>query len=123
MINLFAHPKTDAAKQLVQSYLHQLLPHDLFHSIQKTQTANTYPLLQLSFMGETAAKPIISHLSQKFQLEINILQANIEYIQNENMGIMLTQIKSDKKITPRVYDYLSQAGVEYEVLGYVASTV
>lgn len=47
-------------------------------------------LVYLNFVGNTAKEGIISELAQKYQIDINILFANIDQIDGENVGYMIS---------------------------------
>jgi D-methionine transport system ATP-binding protein len=119
----FTHPKTAIAKQFIASSILQHLPSTLEKYVLAFEQPNTHPILRLWFLQGTATQPIISQLSHQFHFNINILQANVEYIKNHVMGIMLVALRGDNAKVPAAIDYLKKIGVEVEVIGYVPSHI
>ena len=79
--------------------------------------------MRLWFLHGTATQPIISQLSHQFNFNITILQANVEYIKNHIMGIMLVALKGDKSKVPSAIHYLQKLGIQLEVIGYVPNHI
>jgi D-methionine transport system ATP-binding protein len=119
----FTHPKTAVAKSFIASSILQHLPAALEKHVFALPQADTHPVLRLWFLHGTATQPIISQLSHQFNFNINILQANVEYIKNHVMGIMLVVLKGDPANVPAAIDYLQKLGVQVEVIGYVPDNV
>ncbi len=115
----FAHPKTSTAKKFIVSSLPQHLPTILTASIQPTPTVHTHPIMRLWFFGNAATQPIIAQLINQFQLRVNILQANVEYIKKHAMGVMILAMDGAKDRLDAAITYLQQTGIHVEVLGYV----
>jgi D-methionine transport system ATP-binding protein len=119
----FTHPKTDIAKNFITSSVLQHLPAAIERQLLALEQPNTHPVLRLWFLQGTATQPIISEISQQFNLYINILQANVEYIKNHAMGIMMITLKGDNlKIQPAI-NYLKEHNVQVEVIGYVPNDI
>lgn len=72
-------------------------------------------LLKLRFVGENAKNPIISNLVKKFDLELNIISGNIEYIQEKPLGTLIVELKSHDNLRT-IIDYLNNHDVRAEVL-------
>lgn len=119
----FTHPKTDTAKNFITSSVLQHLPAAIERHLLALEQPDTHPILRLWFLQGTATQPIISEISQQFNLHINILQANVEYIKNHAMGIMMIALKGENlKIQPAIH-YLKQRSVQVEVIGYVPNDI
>ena len=115
----FSHPKTDIAKQFIESSLPQHLPTTIEQYLVQEAHSNTHPVLRLWFMGEAATQPIISQLINQFHLRVNILQANVECIKKHTMGIMMLAVDGETSQIQAGIDYLKQIGVHTEVIGHV----
>lgn len=119
----FTHPKTDIAKNFIASSVLQHLPAVIEKHVLAIEQPDTHPIVRLWFLQNTATQPIISELSHRFNLQINILQANVEYIKNHSMGIMMVALKGQKLQTNPALDYLKERGIQVEVIGYVPNNV
>lgn len=119
----FAHPKTEIAKNFITSSVLQHLPAPIERHLLELEQPDTHPIVRLWFLQGTATQPIISEISQQFNLHINILQANVDYIKNHAMGIMMIALKGENvKIQPAI-DYLKRRSVQVEVVGYVPNDI
>ncbi|MDX1900502.1 MAG: ATP-binding cassette domain-containing protein [Gammaproteobacteria bacterium] len=119
----FAHPETDIAKNFIMSSLQQSLPHPLVDKICDNASDNTHPVLRLRFLADTATQPVIAHLIRQFQLRVNILQANVEYIRNHASGVMLLAIDGTTEQLNAGIQFLKTSGIQVEVLGHVPDDI
>lgn len=116
---VFANPKTDTAKRFVYSSLHIDLPKHLQQQLHHTVTPDSLTVLRLWFLKNTAKKTIISHLVKRFYVDINILQASIEYIHERLIGIMTITIQAHGDKLENCIAYLTEQEIKVEVMGYV----
>lgn len=119
VIPFFSQPKSDIAKEFVRSSLKQHLPDNLQKRILPKQTETSVPLLQISFFGQAAAEPFVADLIQRFHINLNILQANIESIREQIVGIMLVEAVADAEKIDTAIKYLTSKNIMVEVIGYV----
>ena len=88
-----------------------------------TEQPNTHPVLRLWFSENTTTQPIISQLIKQYNLRVNILQANVEYIKDHAVGIMILAIDGEKNQIQKGTQYLTHIGVQVEVIGYVPNDI
>ncbi len=119
----FAQPKTAEAKTFIASSLKQALPAIIADQIIAEEQNQHHPVLRLWFFGGAATQPIIAQLINQFNLRINILQANVEYIKKHAMGIMILAISGNKNNMDAGIEHLQQLGVQVEILGYVPNDI
>lgn len=119
----FTHPKTDVARNFITSSVLQHLPVAIERYLLASEQPNTHPILRLWFLQGTATQPIISEISQQFNLNINILQANVEYIKNHAMGIMMIALRGENSKIQTAIHYLKERSVQVEVMGYVPNDI
>lgn len=124
IITFFTQPQTALAKQFVKSALKQELPASLQQQIILEKMPGTNSLLRIIFHGKAAAEPLISHLMQTLNIKLNILQANIEYLKENTLGIMVVEAVnvSDNELSTAI-NYLQQKNVKTEIIGYVKQHV
>jgi len=89
--DIFAHPKTDLAREFIRSTLDLSIPEDYQEQLQATQVANSYPLIRLEFTGASVDAPIISHIAREFNIDISILNSNMDYVGGVKFGLMLAE--------------------------------
>lgn len=119
----FAHPKTEIAKNFIASSLTHALPNTIAQHLFAFEQANSHPVWRLWFWEKTATQPIISQLINQFNLRINILQANVEYIKEHAMGIMILAVDGKKNKLDTAMEHLQQLGVQIEVIGHVTNDI
>jgi D-methionine transport system ATP-binding protein len=120
VLEFFSNPKTDTAKQFIRSNLQHNLPEVMQRRLIKVPTPHSDILLRLSFVGSAAQEPLVANLVRNFNLDINILQANIEVIREEIIGVMLIQISYNIDKLEPVIHYLESKGIFVEIIGYYA---
>jgi D-methionine transport system ATP-binding protein len=119
----FAYPKTETAKNFIFSSLPQSLPPAIQQHVMPISSLNTHPVLRLRFMPDTASQPIITQLINQFNLRINILQGNMEYVKKHAMGVMLIAIDGEEKQLQAGMQHLKTLGVNTEIIGYVPNDI
>lgn len=116
---VFSHPKTLLAQQFIQSTLHLDIPEDYQQRLQAQSTANSVPLLRLEFTGQSVDAPLLSETARRFNVNNNIISAQMDYAGGVKFGIMLTEMHGSQPETEGAIAYLQQHHVKVEVLGYV----
>lgn len=125
VIDFFSKPHPEPGMEFLKSYLRHELPDLLQENLLPEATLLTYPVLRIYFYGEATSKPIIANLIQTYQLQVNILQANIEQIKNTTIGLMVITINdNNNKLSleklSEVLVFLRQQNITVEVIGHVA---
>lgn len=102
-VDIFSNPKNITTKHFV-GQIHNL-----------TINFSNGKILYLSFTKDSARKPIITQLIKKFNLDINILFGNIEYIGESPIGKLILKINSNYHDLSEVISYLEANDVKVEV--------
>lgn len=121
VVQFFKRPQTTLGKSLVHGALNPKLPVALEANVSKTPKANAKPLWRIEFSGEATHTPLVTTLINEFDLEINIYQANVDYIHNEIIGIMLARIDGEEAMIEKSKAYLASKNIIVETLGYVTA--
>lgn len=117
--DIFAHPKSELAKNFIRSTLDLSVPHDYAQRLQKDYFKGSYPLVRLEFTGATVDEPLISQMSRLFNIDISILSSDIDYAGGVKFGLLLAEIMGPKSAVDDAIHYLNKHHVATEVLGYV----
>ncbi len=120
VLEFFSNPKSHVAKQFIRSDLKRALPDILAKRVSQENHGNDDILLRLSFIGEVAQEPLISHVIQNYHVEVNILQAKIEIIRETIVGVMIVQVSNKKEKLQQSIHYLREKGIFVEEIGYYA---
>ncbi|AGH81434.1 DL-methionine transporter ATP-binding subunit [Psychromonas sp. CNPT3] len=117
--DIFAHPKTELARDFIRSTLDLTIPEDYQARLHASPVQNSYPLLRLEFTGNSVDAPIISQLARKFNIDISILSSNMDYVGGLKFGLMLAEVFGSPEATKEAITFLKEQKIEVEVLGYV----
>ncbi|NMP25276.1 methionine ABC transporter ATP-binding protein MetN [Rahnella sp. SAP-1] len=116
---MFSHPKTPLAQQFIQSTLHLDIPDDYAQRLQAEQSPGSVPLLRLEFTGQSVDAPLLSQAVRQFNINNNIISAQMDYAGGVKFGIMLTEMHGSAAETQAAIQFLHENQVKVEVLGYV----
>lgn len=104
---LFTNPKHPATRRLIGSQLPEL-PQGVIDA------APTKSLYRLSFQAPQAKEPIISRLLKRFDVEVNILQANLDSFQQAIFGVLIVELIGAPDQRARAIAYLRENHVQCE---------
>jgi D-methionine transport system ATP-binding protein len=119
IVNFFTEPRSVLAKKFVSHSLRQALPSPLEQRLNSIKKENSHAVLRILFKGHAAAEPLMAHLMREMGMHLNILQANIEFLKGVTLGIMLAEVMGDQTPLQSGIDYLTDKGLQVEVIGYV----
>ena len=120
VVSIFKNPQTDVAKSFVQATFKLELPKKLKRKIQTQPIKDGHLIIRLVFMGHATAEPIIDDLVRHHKVRINIIQANVEFLRHEIVGMMVVSLQGSEAEIASAKQYLHEQGTEIEELGYVA---
>lgn len=116
---VFSHPKTPLAQQFIQSTLHLDIPQDYTERLANQSPDKTTPLLRLEFTGKSVDAPLLSQAARNFNINSNIISAQMDYAGGVKFGIMLCEMHGETQDTEAAIAWLQEQHVKTEVLGYV----
>lgn len=117
---LFIHPKTDIAKEFVRSSTRLEMPTALRRRLKSQETEHNHPVFRLTLENSLSQEPLIAHAIQKHGLSMNILQAQLEPIRDEHIGVMVIELIGKKDNIHTATAFLEEKGLHLEALGYVS---
>lgn len=108
--NIFREPKT----KIAQTFINSLQGNIEEEIINPNDFKGT--LIRLSFLGDSAKKPIVSKVIRNFNIDVNILSGNINKLQSTSVGhLMLELIGEDTEIN-KALSFLKNEEVYVEVI-------
>ncbi len=116
---VFSHPKTPLAQQFIQSTLHLDIPDDYQARLKPTPLPDSVPMLRMEFTGHSVDAPLLSETARRFNVNNNIISAQMDYAGGVKFGIMLTEMHGTPEDTQAAIAWLQEHHVKVEVLGYV----
>lgn len=118
--DIFAHPKTELAREFIRSTLDLSIPADYQARMTPERVAGSYPLIRLEFTGASVNAPLISQVAREFNIDISILSSDMDYAGGVKFGLMLAELFGTEQAAEQAIAFLRDHKVNVEVLGYVA---
>jgi D-methionine transport system ATP-binding protein len=107
---LFRRPKSKTAKAFISS-----LKSDVQEEFVIPEEFNGR-VVRLSFWGDNAKKPIVSHMIKKFNIDVNILSGNISQLMSTSAGHLIVELVGEDGEIQAAIDYLKSQDVDVEVM-------
>ena len=86
--DVFAHPQSDAAKNLINKSFEGVVPPEVLEHEKN--------LFLITFKEENAYEPVISDISRRFtNTDLSIIAGNIEHIQKKPLGRLLISLRGN----------------------------
>lgn len=111
VLDVFSLPKENITKNFVKTVINDSVPELLIESIRK-DTRN-YKVLRLKFLDSDSTESVLSAVNKKFDVETNILFANISEIQQKILGIIIIQMIGSPEEIENAQRYINERHVEY----------
>ena len=90
VIDVFSRPQKSITKNFVKTVINDSVPERLVSGIIKDE--RNYKILRLKFLDSDSTESVLAMANKKFDVETNILFANISEIQDRILGIIIVQI-------------------------------
>jgi D-methionine transport system ATP-binding protein len=103
--DVFLQPKSDTARKLID-------PEASAGSDNNTLGIDT---IRIAFTGEETGAPVISDMTVKCGLMVNILGANAENIGGKTFGQMLIELPREAGAREKIEAYLKGRNIHYEI--------
>lgn len=116
---IFSNPKTELAQRFISSSLHLEIPVDYQKRITHMSEEGKHPLLKLQISGNTVDEPVLSEISRLFDINNNIISAQMDYAGGVKFGVMLTEIIGTISKEMAAIEYLKSKNIKVTLLGYV----
>ncbi|HCA7397299.1 TPA: methionine ABC transporter ATP-binding protein, partial [Staphylococcus pseudintermedius] len=115
--HIFEHPQHQVTRRFVQE---DLKPSDDSEDLAQTFKLDKDEVLaKLIFSGENATHPVVSHLTQKHGISVNILEGNIKHSKTGTLGYLLVHIEQFSSINfDQIQAELRAQNVEIEVVSH-----
>ncbi|MGN0901685.1 MAG: NIL domain-containing protein, partial [Succinivibrio sp.] len=100
--DVFAHPQSDAAKNLINKSFDGVIPPEVLKHESN--------LFLITFKEENAYEPVISYVSRNYlKTDLSIIAGNIEYIQGKPLGRLLISLRgNDSAEIESVLSYIKE---------------
>ncbi|MGM0825861.1 MAG: methionine ABC transporter ATP-binding protein [Pseudomonadota bacterium] len=117
--DFFTAPRTQLGREFLNDFLQLSPPKELLDRLRDDPGANAHPVVRLTFSGDAVSTPLISRLARDCGVDVSILQAKVESIQDRTLGLMIAELLGTSEQTQAAMNYLADHQLQVEVLGYV----
>ena len=124
VFNVFANPRQDVTKSFIQTTSNLRHIEDLIS--EDSPVARLEPgqlIARLSYVQRNVSEPLISTVSRKFDISLNIIFADIAIVQNAPIGGTVAIISGEPHQIAQAIDYLLERNVNVEVIKDARSAV
>ncbi|MEK3890303.1 methionine ABC transporter ATP-binding protein [Bacillus sp. FSL K6-3431] len=111
--DIFATPETELTRQFIGDVLQLDIPEKLLKQCTGT-------VVKIQFKGSKAGETVVSDMLQRHQVKGNFLHGNIEYIQEEPLGIFIMELIGEKNEVVNAIQYLQERIGNVEVVTHGA---
>ena len=108
-IELFTNPRKHTTKKFLDTTSQRKLSASLISQLKLNGTVT-----RLTFIGENTGQPLLSQVSQKFNVEPNILTANIMELKNGIVGNLVIHLVGEPEQINASLQFLNEQGVATE---------
>ena len=109
VFNVFASPKHEFTKSLVNHTISLDLPTRILHDKNKR-------ILKIVYSGDRAEEAVISDTVKAFDVHLNILHGQIEYITDKPFGVLIVQLGGTPANVILAENYLKERTFKVEVI-------
>ena len=117
VIDVFTAPQQPITKRLIDEIVPQELPATVIDHVRQLQPplhGGSGQLLRLSYAGERAYQPILSHLIREYGLDLSILHGQIDEIQGQAFGSLAIYVSGQSGPLQAAIAQLRSEGVRVE---------
>ena len=120
VFDVFAAPQAEVTRSFVRDLVDRELPVSLQTRLADGAVNPGHPVLRIVFTGAGAGQPVIAEVVRRFDVLLNILQGNVDYIQDAPYGNIVVEAIGAAPNIKAAVDYIRNAKLTVEVLGHVA---
>ena len=102
---LFLQPKEAATRKIVRGF-DEDIPLDHFAAL------STGPVYRLGFRTDTVMRPLISDVSRRFDIGVNILAGNLNALVSGDVGYLVVSFDDESEAASSSIRFLQESGVE-----------
>ena len=117
VFSLFADPKQPITQNFIRTTSNlQKIEELIADGSPVVQLQPGEVIVRLSYIQKNVSEPLISTLSQRFQISLNIIFADIEIVQDAPIGGTVAILSGEREQITKAMEYLIEKNVGVEVL-------
>lgn len=117
--DVFARPRHSTTRSFLSGLTAGAVPALLADRLQAVPEPGSQALVRIVFTGAHATDPVISWLTKRLGIEVNIIQAQVDDIAGRPFGVILVTVPGDAATLAAVRAEVTALQLHVEVLGHV----
>ncbi len=115
--SVFANPRMQITRNFIRttSNLHKV-DELIAENAELTHLQPGQLIVRLSYLSRSVSEPMISYLSRVYNVDINIIFANVEILQGSQLGGTVAIISGERENVTKAIEYFIEKNVGVEVL-------
>ena len=115
--SIFASPKEELTKAFIATTSNLKKIHELIEDDSPAVALKPGEIIaKLSFIERSVSEPLISSISQKFGISLNVIFADIDYVQGAPIGGTVGIFSGEREKITQAVEYLIDKNVQVEVI-------
>lgn len=111
VIDVFSMPEKNITRNFVKTVINDSVPERLVAGILTDK--RNYKILRLKFLDSDSTESVLAAVNKKYDIETNILFANISEIQDRILGIIIVQIVGSPEEIQKAEEYFDSQRVGF----------
>lgn len=112
LLEVFGSPKEETTKNFVRTVVHDEIPKVVLEGINNEDGKSK--VLKLKFIGENSRQAILAEACSNFNVQPNILFANVTELQGSILGHLIVELKGEKENIQKSYEFMKNRNVGIE---------
>ena len=112
VLEVFGNPREDITREFVRTVINDAIPESMMALVREER--RNFRLERLRFIGEAVRQPVISKVSRIEGLELNVLGATVEELEDTAVSIFQVQLIGPDVLIDEAEALIDAAGVQRE---------
>lgn len=109
VLAVFGNPQRETTKEFVKTVIHDEIPSSVVRELQAEKRNRR--VYQLKFFGKTASEPLLTKLTKEFDVDMNIVFANVTELQGTTLGIFTVAFFGEDSVLDHLYHYVTERNI------------
>lgn len=109
VLEVFGHPQAEVTRRFVRTVINDQIPESILDLVHGE--LRHYRIERLKFIGASVKKPVISEICKTQDLEVNVLGATVQEMQDSVMCVFILQLFGPEEKILQAERLIDEAGV------------
>ncbi|MCB2294397.1 ATP-binding cassette domain-containing protein [Clostridium algoriphilum] len=104
VLEVFGNPKEPTTQNFVRTIIKDTVPKSIVKGMTEEQLNGR--IFKIKFIGDRARQPLVSEIAKKFDVNINILFANVSELQGTTLGNIIVLLQGEVLSIEQAYQFI-----------------